>query len=53
VGREINLDAHTYRIVGVLDDWNPNPRFFDVSSALYPFSHPRQLYLPFSRAIDL
>lgn len=53
VGREINLDAHAYRIVGVLDDWNPRPRFFDVSSTFYPFSHPRQLYIPFSRAIDL
>lgn len=53
VGREINLDTHAYRIVGVLDDWNPSPRYFDVSSAWYPFSHPRELYLPFSRAIDL
>lgn len=53
VGREIDLDAHVYRIVGVLDDWNPSPRFFDVSSTMYPFSHPRQLYMPFSRAIDL
>ena len=53
VGREINLDAHTYRIVGVLDDWNPSPRFFDLSSTFFPFSHPRQLYIPFSRAIDL
>lgn len=53
VGREINLDTHNYRIVGVLDDWNPSPRFFDVSSTWYPFSHPRQLYVPFSRAIDL
>jgi putative ABC transport system permease protein len=53
VGREINLDAHVYRIVGVLDDWEPRPRFFDMSSTFYPFSHPRQLYIPFSRAIDL
>lgn len=53
VGREINLDAHVYRIVGVLDDWEPRPRFFDLSSTFYAFSRPRQLYLPFSRAIDL
>lgn len=53
VGREIHLDAHAYRVVGVLDDWNPSPRFFDVSSTQFPFSHPRQLYLPFSRAVDL
>ena len=53
VGREINLDTHNYRIVGVLGDWNPSPRFFDVVNSMYAFSHPRQLYLPFSRAIDL
>lgn len=53
VGRQIHLDRHDYRVVGVLDGWNPQPRFFDVSSASFPFSHPRQFYLPFSRAIDL
>lgn len=53
VGRQIRLDRHDYRVVGVLDDWNPQPRFFDVSSAMFAFSHPRQIYLPFSRAIDL
>jgi putative ABC transport system permease protein len=53
VGREINLDTHTYRIVGVLDNWEPRPRFFDITSAWFPFSHPRQIYIPFSRAIDL
>ncbi|MBQ4854587.1 ABC transporter permease [Rhodanobacter sp. B2A1Ga4] len=53
VGREINLDAHVYRIVGVLDEWEPRPRYFDMASTFYAFSHPRQLYLPFSRAIDV
>lgn len=53
VGREINLDAHAYRIVGVLDDWEPRPRYFDMASTFYAFSRPRQLYLPFSRAIDV
>ncbi len=53
VGREIELDAHAYRIVGVLGDWEPRPRFFDVTSTFDAFGHPRQLYLPFSRAIDL
>ena len=53
VGRSIHLDAHDYRVVGVLDHWNPQPRFFDVSSVGYPFSHARQLYLPFNRAIAL
>ena len=53
VGREITLDTHSYRIVGVLADWNPRPRFFDVSSSGYPFSNPGQIYIPFSHAVDL
>jgi putative ABC transport system permease protein len=52
VGREINLDGHVYRVVGVLDNWEPRPRFFDVTSTFDAFGHPRQLYIPFSRAID-
>ena len=53
VGRTINLDQHDYRIVGVLNAWNPRPWFFDVGSAWYPYSHPRHVYIPFSRAVDL
>jgi putative ABC transport system permease protein len=53
VGREITLDTHSYRIVGVLANWNPRPRFFDLSSSGYPFSNPGQIYIPFSRAVDL
>ena len=53
VGREITLDTHRYRVVGVLAEWNPSPRFFDVSSSGYPFSNPGQIYIPFSRAVDL
>lgn len=53
VGRTISLDQHDYRIVGVLDAWNPRPWFFDVGSAWYPFSHPREVYIPFNRAVDL
>lgn len=52
VGHMINLDQHDYRIVGVLDEWNPRPWFFDVSSAWAPYSHPRQIYVPFNRAVD-
>ena len=53
VGRELTLDTHSYRIVGVLGSWNPRPRFFDVSSSGYPFDHPGQIYIPFNRAVDL
>lgn len=53
MGRTISLDQHDYRVVGILDEWNPRPWFFDVASAWYPYSHSRQVYIPFSRAVDL
>ncbi|WP_333678741.1 ABC transporter permease [Dyella sp.] len=52
VGRTLNLDGHDYRIVGVVDDWNPQPRFFDVNNG-FSFGEAPDYYLPFSRAIDL
>jgi len=53
VGREISLDTHLYRIVGVLDDWQPRPRIFDHASAWDAFGKPVQIFIPFRRAIDL
>lgn len=54
VGRAISLDEHDYRIVGVLQDWNPRPRFFDLASSVGgAFGEPGQIYIPFSRAIAL
>jgi len=53
VGREIHLDTHVYRIVGVMRDWNPQPRIFDYASAWNAFGGPIQVFIPFSRAVDL
>lgn len=55
VGREIRLDGHSFTIVGVLDEWNPRPRFFDVASGgpLSAFDDAGQIYIPFTRAIEL
>lgn len=53
VGRSIRLDDHDYRIVGVLADWNPQPRFYDVNVYSRTFSGAPDFFLPFNRAIDL
>jgi len=50
VGKIINLDQHDYRIVGVLDDWSPEPRVYDVTSG--SFQDVEDVFLPFSLAID-
>lgn len=52
VGRELTLDTHTYRIVGVTRHWDPKPRFYDLFSG-NGFADPMQLYIPFGRALDL
>jgi putative ABC transport system permease protein len=51
VGREIVLNRHSYRIVGVRDNWNPQPLFYDVKM-LGAFGEAAQVFIPFSRAID-
>ncbi|QHG88429.1 MULTISPECIES: ABC transporter permease [Xanthomonas] len=50
VGRELRVDKHTFRIVGVLDTWEAAPRFYDITST---YGSDEQLYVPFSTAIEL
>jgi len=52
VGRTLNLDGHVYRVSGVLGDWNPRPRFYDVNNS-NGFTEAPQFFLPFTRAVDL
>jgi len=50
VGKVLNLDNHDYRVVGVLDKWEPIPRFYDLNNDKY--GKGEQIFLPFTRAID-
>jgi putative ABC transport system permease protein len=52
VGQTLRLDDHDYRIVGVMADWNPRPRFYDVNNS-GAFSDPPDFILPFTHAIDI
>lgn len=52
VGKSITMDGHAYRVVGVAKAWNPQPRFYDVVSG-GGFTNPPQIWIPFTRAIDL
>ena len=51
VGRTIRLDGTDFRVIGVLDDWRPAPKFFDVNSNR--FGEAELAYLPFSTSRDL
>jgi putative ABC transport system permease protein len=55
VGQEVRLDGKLFRIGGVLDDWNPRPRFYDAGShgTVYAFDDAGDIYIPFSRATEM
>ena len=50
VGKTISLDHHDYRVVGVLQDWNPVPRVYDVMNDT--FGEVEDVFIPFNLAID-
>lgn len=52
VGRELQLEGHIYRIAGVMEEWNPLPRFY-AAADVQAFELSPQIFLPFRRAIDL
>jgi putative ABC transport system permease protein len=47
VGRTVKLDDREYRVVGVLDDYYPVPKFFDVNNGA--LDDPEDGYVPFER----
>ncbi len=44
VGRTVRWNDHPFRVIGVLDDWFPQPKFYDLSAG--PLEPPEQAYLP-------
>jgi len=51
VGRAIRIDGHTFEIIGVVEDWAPQPMFFDITRGRY--NEPEQVYVPFWTSRDL
>jgi len=52
VGKSIQLDSHSYRVSGVLDDWHPQPKFYGLATT-DAFGPPDQVFLPFTTATDV
>jgi putative ABC transport system permease protein len=50
IGRTVVMNGDTYRVVGVKQEWNPVPKFYDVSNN--PFDETEEVYFPFSVAIS-
>lgn len=51
VGRSLWLNRTEFRVVGVLDDWRPIPKFYDMYADRY--AEIEQVYVPFSTSRDL
>jgi putative ABC transport system permease protein len=51
VGRTLDIEGRPYRVVGVLDDWNPQPRFYDVVNTGGFSEQGDDVFLPFETAI--
>jgi putative ABC transport system permease protein len=51
VGKTISLDDRNYRIVGVIEKWQPEPRFYDMN-ADNRFAESEKAFIPFTRAIE-
>ena len=49
VGRHFTLQATTFRVLGVMDDWWPVPRFYDPLGGLV--QAPADVFLPFETAL--
>jgi len=51
VGRALVVGGQEFRIAGVLDEWRPTPRFYDMN--LDRYGEAEDVFLPFSTSRDL
>jgi putative ABC transport system permease protein len=46
VGRELVLAGRSFRVVGVIDDWDPVPKFYDLQNG--SFDDAEDIFIPFN-----
>ena len=51
VGRSFRVGETDFQIVGVLDNWRPNPHFYDLNTGTYAYFE--QVFLPLQTMMDL
>jgi putative ABC transport system permease protein len=49
VGRMMTMNKEPYRVVGVLSEWMPMPKFYDLNNN--PYEGPENIFTPFSLAV--
>jgi putative ABC transport system permease protein len=52
VGRSVRLNQEDFNIIGVIDQWRPTPKFYDVF-AQRGFDETEDVFVPFSTSRDL
>lgn len=50
VGRSVRLNGMDFRVVGVLDEFQPVPKFYDVTNN--PFGEVEDIFIPFNVAVE-
>jgi putative ABC transport system permease protein len=50
VGRSVRLNGMDFQIVGVMDEYLPVPRFYDVTTGA--FDEPAEIFIPFNIAVE-
>ena len=51
VGRTLRWNDHEFRVIGVLDDWFPRPRYYDLNGG--NFQEPDAAYSPYGWGSEL
>ncbi|MGN6451492.1 MAG: ABC transporter permease [Steroidobacteraceae bacterium] len=51
VGRTLRWNDHEFRIIGVLGDWFPRPRYYDLNGG--NFQEPDDAYIPYGWGAEL
>lgn len=53
VGQTLQVGKNVFKIVGVIDRWNPQPHFYDLDgNKTAAFGDAEQMYMPFSTWLD-
>lgn len=51
VGRTVRIENRDFRVVGVLEDWKPSIKFYDLTTNYV--QAPEQIYAPFSLVVPM
>lgn len=52
VGRDIRLGDKFFKITGVIDDWQPMPRFYHADGSSRAFADSEQVFIPMTLAVE-